>query len=152
MAVRGGFSSALITAHRRWWKDVLMLWRRCVVFGLSFDYIPNYSASKQLNEAWLSRADQRRRFAFYALRRSHFVLAHVGGRERDVWWRWGGFTRHRSLPWLQGSIVSQWHHHQAHPDESMMSWFECRLVRPRVRVCARGGEKAGVEEERFSQT
>lgn len=43
----------LITAHRHWWKDILKLWRRCTVFSLSFDYIPNYSASKQLNEAWM---------------------------------------------------------------------------------------------------
>ena len=47
----------LITAQRQWWKDILKLWRRCAVFSLSFDYIPNYSASKQLKEAWMLWAD-----------------------------------------------------------------------------------------------
>lgn len=47
----------LITAQSHWWKDIPKLWRRCAVFSLSFDYIPNYSASKQLNEAWMLRTN-----------------------------------------------------------------------------------------------
>lgn len=51
--LRGAFSSPLITAQRHWWKGILKLWRSCAVFILSFDYIPNYGASKQLKEAWM---------------------------------------------------------------------------------------------------
>lgn len=151
MAVRGGFSSALITAHRRWWKDVLMLWRRCVVFGLSFDYIPNYSASKQLNEARLWRADQRRRFAFYAPRRSPFVLARVGGRERGTSDEGG-----EGSPGTEASLdyKGQWYHNDITIGPTLMSpWCHDLSAGLRVLVCARWGEKrAGVEEERFSQT
>lgn len=57
MAIYGAFSFMLITAQRHWWKDILQLWRRCTVFILPFDYIPNYSASKQLNEAWMLWTD-----------------------------------------------------------------------------------------------
>lgn len=53
MALSGAFSSMLITAQRHWWKGILKLWRHSTVFSLSFDYIPNYGASKQLNQAWM---------------------------------------------------------------------------------------------------
>lgn len=57
LAVCRAFSSTLITAHRQRWKAVLKWRRRCVVFSLSFDYIPNYGASKQLNAAWMLWTD-----------------------------------------------------------------------------------------------
>ncbi len=93
MAVRGAFSSMLITAQRHWWKDILKLWRRSAVFSLSFDYIPNYSASKQLNEAWMLWADSVCNWTMLlyfehptALISHRRLWVCVRERERDVWW------------------------------------------------------------------
>lgn len=84
----------LITAHRHWWKDILKLWRRCTVFSLSFDYIPNYSASKQLNQAWMLWADSVCNWTMLldfehptALILCQREWVHV--REWDVWWKRG---------------------------------------------------------------
>lgn len=140
----------LITAQRHWWKDILKLWRRCVVFSLSFDYIPNYSASKQLNQAWMLQTDSVCNWTMLLYFEHPTALIScqcVSEREGETFDERVVFVKRRSLPWLQGSIVSEWHHH-ASLEESMKSWFERR--RECVCVCVLC-ERAHVENgERVS--
>ncbi len=96
MAVRGAFSSMLIAAHRHWWKDILKLRRHSAVFSLSFDYIPNYSASKQLNEAWMLWTDSVCNWTMllYFEHPTALILCQreqvcVRERETYVWWKRG---------------------------------------------------------------
>ena len=134
MAVRGAFSSILITAQRHWWKDILNARRCCAVFSLSFDYIPNYSASKQLSKAWMLWIDSfcNRTILWAAILwepNSSNIMLVCASDERGV------LENQRSLPWLQGSVVSGWHH-RALLDESVMSWFEHPWVRLWLCTCA----------------
>lgn len=112
MALSGAFSSMLITAQRHWWKGILKLWRHSAVFSLSFDYIPNYGASKQLNQAWMFEQIQMA-VELCSTAQLFFFFLPVSVRKE---------TFDERLSWLQGSIVSEWHHH-TFLDDSMSSQF-----------------------------
>lgn len=138
----------LITAQSHWWKDIPKLWRRCAVFSLSFDYIPNYSASKQLNEAWMLRTDSVCNWTallhfghlialiFLPVCECMRVCVTQRDRENDVWWKRS--VREAAKSWLQGSIVSEWHHHALLEDSMMSRFAACGLARG---CTCRDGEK-----------
>lgn len=94
MAVCRAFSSVLITAHRQWWKAVVKWRRHCVVFSLSFDYIPNYSASKQLNAAWMLWTDSAVElccFTYCAAQSEMYPCMCECASQRTIWWKRGFF-------------------------------------------------------------